>query len=78
MRAAVALLTRNASGVLEAAEPMLACATGKPCEVCDVADSCGMVDETWLEAHEREENMRVKLADKLDLVAARMGATGRA
>jgi hypothetical protein len=50
MTAPVALLTRNASGALEAVEPVLACATGLPCEVCEAANDCGMIDETWLEA----------------------------
>lgn len=46
MSAPVALLTRNASGRLEA-------------------------------VNEPEENLTVRLTDKLDLVAARMSATGR-
>ena len=52
-------------------EPVLACATGRPCSACEVANDCGTVDETWLEAREREENLKVKLADKLDLIAAK-------
>jgi hypothetical protein len=79
MTAPVALLTRNSFGALETVEPILACATGLPCEVCEAVNNCGMVDETWLEAREREKNLnKAKLADKLDLVAARMSATGRA
>jgi hypothetical protein len=35
-----------------------------------------MPDETWLEAKERAENLRVRYED-MGLVAARMGATGR-
>lgn len=49
MSAPVALLTRNASGRLEAVEAV----------------------------NEPEENLTVRLTDKLDLVAARMSATGR-
>jgi hypothetical protein len=43
--------------------PNLACATGYPCSECDVYPNCGGA-ETYLERQEREENLRVKIADK--------------
>lgn len=58
-------------------EPVLGCSTGHPYDTCDIFPNCNGA-ETWLERKGREIDRQIVLENKgYDLIAARMGATGR-